>query len=211
MLISDVRCLVRRNGLRPTLAKVGRGISDTFQAREDLLVVRKPLDAIAGDFAGSALAIEDLTGDCLAALGELNRRRCEARADRRFADNVARGYRGFVARHRGAVVGFYWWIDRRIDPQHPHLEPLGLELGDDDAYGFDFFLAEEHRGEGNAIHFLHEVETRLRERGYRTLWGYVMSGNTGARWLYAMRGYEVTRKVEHVSPGRMRQGSGPSR
>ena len=90
----------------------------------------------------------------------------------------------------GELVGYYWWVDRRIDPATATSTATGSGSSwRRDVYGFDFFLLEEHRGGGNSVEFLHKVEKRLRDRGYGTLWGYVVAGNKPARWLYSMRGY----------------------
>ena len=80
---------------------------------------------------------------------------------------------------------------------------VGIALEDRDAYGFDFLLAEAHRGGGRSSEFLHHVESRLRELGYDRLWGYVRRTNTPARWLYAVRGYEVVRTLS-LRPGALR-------
>ena len=192
-LVSDIRCLARRDGVAATLRKVRGG----FQGHE-LIVLSKRLDEIAGITLDQRLSISDLAPSDLPALAEFNRRRCDTRATGRFATGIERGDRGFVARLDGEVAGYYWWADR----DHPHLERLGIRLPERDVYGFDFFLAEEHRGEGRAVEFLHGIETRLRDRGFATVWGYVRSDNRPARWLYSMRGYEPVRNVR-VGPGRM--------
>jgi GNAT superfamily N-acetyltransferase len=193
-LVSDIRCLARRNGLAATARKVGGG----FQGHE-LIVLSKRLDEIADITFDRSLSITDLAASDLPALAEFNRRRCDTRATGRFAAGLERGDHGFIARLDGAVAGYYWWAERH----HPHLDSLGIRLADRDVYGFDFFLAEEHRGEGRAVEFLHAIETRLAERGYERLWGYVRSDNRPARWLYSMRGYDSVSSV-HVRLGRMR-------
>lgn len=201
-LVSDVRCLARRDGLGPALRAVGAGIVDSVYARHDLLVLLKRLETIAPISFEPRMTIEELTPGGLPALARLNRDRCDTRADRRFAANLERRYHAFVAHAQGEPAGYHWWLDRRAEP-HPHLERLGIELREGDVYGFDFFLAERYRGDGRAVEFLHNVETRLAEGGYARLWGYVSSANTPARWLYSMRGYEVVRTV-HLRPGTMR-------
>jgi GNAT superfamily N-acetyltransferase len=193
-LASDIGCLVRREGVRPTLRKVREG----FQG-QDLIVVCKRLDEIGDITLGGRLAVSDLGESDLPALAELNRRRCDSRAGGRFAARLEGGNRGFVARADGEVVGYYWWADR----DHPHLDHLGIRLGDREVYGFDFFLAEAHRGEGRAVECLHAIETRLREHGFHTVCGYVRSDNRPARWLYSSRGYDSVGKV-HLRLGRMR-------
>jgi GNAT superfamily N-acetyltransferase len=193
-LASDIGCLVRRDGVRETVRRVGGGYR-----RGELLVLAKRLDEIHDISFDLPLHVEELGPAWLPALADLNRRRCDTRATARFAADIERGYRGFVASLDDSVVGYYWWIDG----DHPHLEPLGVDLGESDVYGFDFFLAEEHRGDGRAVAFLHAIETALRERGYTRLLGYVRADNRPARWLYSMRGYEVVKHV-HLRPGRMR-------
>ncbi len=167
--------------------------------RHELIVLRKRLDDIAPITFAGHLEVTDIEPDDLRDLAAFNRRRCDSRATARFAADRARGYAGFVGRLDGDVAGFYWWADH----DHPHLEPLGIRLDDRDVYGFDFYVAPEHRGDGHAVEFLHGIETRLRERGYDRVWGYVRSDNRPARWLYAMRGYESVGEV-HLRLGRMR-------
>jgi GNAT superfamily N-acetyltransferase len=181
-IASDIRCLGRRHGLVETARKVGGGLRG-----HDLIVLAKRLDEIAAITFDARLELSDLGAHDLPALGEFNARRCDTRATGRFSDRVAGGDRGFIARLDGEVVGYYWWTDR----DHPHLDRLGIRLAERDVYGFDFFLAEEHRGDGRAVEFLHGIETRLRDLGYARVWGYVRADNRPARWLYSMRGYEA--------------------
>jgi GNAT superfamily N-acetyltransferase len=193
-LASDVGCLIRRDGVRETVRRLGSGFR-----RGELLVLVKRLDDIHGIAFEAQLDVEELSPGWLPALAELNRRRCDTRATSRFAADLERGHRGFVASVDGRVVGYDWWADE----DHPHLRRLGVELRDGDVYGFDFFLAAEHRGDGRAVAFLHGIETALHERGYTRLWGYVRGDNRPARWLYSMRGYEVVKHVD-LKPGQMR-------
>jgi GNAT superfamily N-acetyltransferase len=198
---SDVRCLARTRGVRAALGAVARGVTDSY-ATDDLQVLVKPLDAIVPLAFSPRLRVEELGAESLPALAQLNRARCDTRADRRFARNLERRYHGFIAHENGSPAGYYWWLDAQAQ-DHDHLEQLGIRLGGTDVYGFDFFLAEDHRGEGRAVEFLHHVETRLRDRGYERLWGYVSERNTPARWLYSTRGYAVERTVRR-RPGAMR-------
>jgi ribosomal protein S18 acetylase RimI-like enzyme len=173
-------------------------VGEGFEGQE-LIVLCKRLDEIDDVAFGQRLTVSDLTESDLPALAEFNRRRCDTRATGRFATSLASGDRGFVARNDGEVAGYYWWTVR----DHPHLDHLGIRLAERDVYGFDYFLANEHRGEGRAVEFLHGIETRLRERGFDRVWGYVRSDNRPARWLYSSRGYDSVDKV-HLKLGRMR-------
>lgn len=169
-------------------------------AEKELLVLVKRLDDIAGGAPAPEVSLEDLDASALPALASFNRRRCATRATDRMAADLAAGRRGFVGRAGNEIAGYYWWVDAGTG--HPHLGRLGVGLGPRDVYGYDFFLAEEHRGGGRAGEFLYGVETALAGRGYETLWGYVRADNRPARWLYSVRGYEVTGSV-HVKPLRL--------
>jgi GNAT superfamily N-acetyltransferase len=187
----DIACLTRRDGLRPTARKV----AGTF-ARRELLVLAKDLGSIAPIAFAPRLALTDVGPDALPALDEFNRRRCDRRATARSAADLARGYHGFVAHDDGELAGYYWWTDG----PHPHVERLGVTLRDRDVYGYDFYLAPEHRGDGRATEFLYAIETALHDRGFGCLWGYVRADNRPARWLYSARGYEVVGHVHLRAP-----------
>jgi GNAT superfamily N-acetyltransferase len=187
-LARDIACLIRRDGVRATAHKLAGAVT-----RSELLVLVKRLDAIEPITFERRRTLSELGPDTLPALAELNRRRCDVRATARFAGDLERGYRGFVAHVDGQLAGYYWWGDRA----HPHLDHLGVTLRDGDAYGFDFFLAEDHRGDGRATEFLCAIDTALSELGYARVWGYVRGDNRPARWLYSTRGYEVVGHVHH--------------
>jgi GNAT superfamily N-acetyltransferase len=195
--VADLRCLHRRHGSLELLRKVaGRARSAAF-SREEIVVLRKDLRDVTEMEFSESLRIEELRPDDLPALFEFNRRRCDSKANARAVNDVRQGYRGYAGYVGDDLVGYYWWVDRQIEPRHRDIENYGLEIDLDDraVYGFDFFLLEEHRGGGNSVEFLHKVETRLRDLGYETLWGYVVADNRPARWLYSMRGYQPVRKV----------------
>ena len=195
--VADLRCLYRRHGARELLRKLIAKVRSAAHSREDVVVLRKDLRDVTEMEFSESLRIEELRSDDLPALFEFNRRRCDSKASARAVADVKRGYRGYAGYAGQELVGYYWWVDRAIEPLHRDVEHygLGIELDDRAVYGFDFFLLEEHRGGGNSLEFLHKVETRLRDLGYERLWGYVLADNKPARWLYSMRGYVPVRKV----------------
>jgi GNAT superfamily N-acetyltransferase len=193
-IAADVRCVARRRGLPEALRMVGQAAAETFYVRDEMLILRKDLDEIPSAPRQTRLRVESLDEADLPALSAFNRAACDARADRRFAAYLQRGYHGFIGHEGDEVAGYYWWVDGRT-PRHPHLAPLGIALEDRDVYGFEFLLGEAHRGGGRAAEFLHHVESRLRDLGYARLWGYVRKTNTAARWTYSVRGYEVVRTL----------------
>ena len=162
-------------------------------------MLRKELDAIAGARAVD-LRMEDLRADHLADLSVLNRRRGARGADSRFARYLQEGFEGFVGYRDDELVGYYWWVDSARGARFPDLreKQLGIELAEKDVYGSDFYLLDEHRGGGVAAAFLRHIETAIHDRGYARIWGYVVSENRPARWIYSTRGYEpmwtVTRR-----------------
>ncbi len=187
-----MRRYLRAHGVRDTAAAVLHKLRQLIYDEQRLIVIVKALDSIVVPARPGDLRLEDLQGRHLPELSELNRKRGQPEADRRFARYLRDGFHGFVAHRGGELVGYYWWVDRDVHTPFPDLRKklgLGIELGEGDVYGSDFFLLEEHRGGGIAADFLFKLETALRDRGYTQLWGYVVSGNRPARWIYSTRGY----------------------
>jgi GNAT superfamily N-acetyltransferase len=185
------RRFLRTHGARGTAAEIARRLGRLFGERERLIVLRKELDAITAA-RPTDLRMEDLRADHLADLGALNRRRGARDADSRFARYLQQGFEGFVGYRGEELVGYYWWVDSARGARFPDLreKQLGIGLGEKDVYGSDFFLLEEHRGGGVAAAFLWHIETAIHDRGFERLWGYVLSENRPARWIYRVRGYE---------------------
>jgi GNAT superfamily N-acetyltransferase len=198
--------MCRKHGFKGTLQRMGRSVLPALDSRVEKLVLVKTLDDALGRPFSDELRIQPLARDHFDALADLNRGRCLTRKDRRFADRLAKGYRGFVICSDGELAGYLWWIDKRIDTAHPEVVRLGIELDDQDVYTFDYYLAERHRGRGNALAAFHQIECALKDLGYRRIWGYVLSDNRPARWIYNVRGYQVIGQVTSYSGpiGRMR-------
>jgi GNAT superfamily N-acetyltransferase len=190
-VLSRFRRYLQAHGPRETAAAIWRRLRNLAYLNERLIVIVKDLDAVVEPWRHGDLRFEDLGAKHLPGLAELNRKRGRPHVDKRFARNVELGFHGFVAFQGEELIGYYWWVDRDVPTLYPDLRKLGLgiEMGDEDVYGSDFFLLEEHRGGGAAADFLFAVESSLRDRGYTQLWGYVVSGNRPARWIYSTRGY----------------------
>jgi GNAT superfamily N-acetyltransferase len=191
-MLVRIRLYIQAYGARAALAAVGRRLRRLLYLDQRFIVLLKQLDAIVESRRPGDLRVEDLEATHLPALSDLNRRRGRPQVDKRFATNVASGFRGFVAWRGDRLAGYYWWVDRDAPQLHPDLRALdlGIDLEDGDVYGTDFFLLEEFRGAGTAADFLCKIEKSLRDRGYRRLWGYVESDNRPAVWAYRSRGYE---------------------
>jgi GNAT superfamily N-acetyltransferase len=197
-LISRVRRYLRAHGARDTLRTALRRI---LADRERVIVLIKDLDAIVKPARAEHLVVEDIDASRLADLSRLNLAREQPYADRRFAGYVHSGFHGFVAYIDGQAIGYYWWVGRDGADSFPDLserEGLGIEVGEDEAYGSDFFVLEEHRGGGTAGEFLYKIESSLHDRGFTRLWGYVVSDNRAARWTYSTRGYEPMWMVDRT-------------
>lgn len=181
------------NGLRKTVLAIGRTLRRRLYSDERLIVIIKDLaDPIVEPYHAGDLRFEDLGAQHLAGLSQLNHKRGSPEVDKRFERYVSSGFHGFVAYSGEELVGYYWWVDADVRTLYPDLRKLGLgiELGPGDVYGSDFYVLEEHRGGGVAADFLFHVESALRDRGYSKIWGYVVSDNRPARWVYSTRGYK---------------------
>ena len=161
-------------------------------------MLRKDLRSITEMEFSESLRIEELEASDLPALFEFNRRRCDSKANgRAVADVEQRLPRATPATSAASSWATTGGWTAGSSPGTATSSATGSRSSSTIAavYGFDFFLLEEHRGGGNSVEFLHKVETRLRDLGYETLWGYVVADNKPARWLYSMCGYEPVRRV----------------
>ncbi|HXM86273.1 MAG TPA: GNAT family N-acetyltransferase [Solirubrobacteraceae bacterium] len=190
-MLTKLSRYLREHGARETAVAVARRFWHAVYTQESLIVIVRKLDSIVEPWRDEGLRLEDLGSQHLPALAELNRKRAQPDADRRFASYVRQGFHGFVGYREDELVGYYWWVDRDVPTLFPDLRKLGLgiELGAGDVYGSDFYVLDEHRGGGLAADFLFKVESGLRDRGFERLWGYVVSTNRPARWIYSTRGY----------------------
>lgn len=197
-MIARLRRNFREWGAGGALAHLLRQAREGF-VREEVIALLKDLDAIVAPRRPQGLVVEDLGGRHLPELSEVNRKRGARYADRYFATSIAKGFHGFVARKGSELIGYYWWTDRDADPPHPDMWLMGegFALDPGDVYGSSLFLLEEHRGGGAAGEFLCAIETDLRDRGYKRIWGYVDKTNRPARWLYSTRGYRPMWSVVH--------------
>jgi hypothetical protein len=197
LTVANLRCRLERDGVWALLAKIAHALRSRLYCTERVVVMSKDLTTITDMTFDEAVQIEEFGDRHLDAMAEFNRRRCNTSADARAVAALERGYRGFVGFVGDELVGYYWWVDGEIEPSHKDIERYGLdiELQPGEVYGYDFFLLEQHRGDGKAMEFLYKVESGLRDLGYRTLWGYVVTENKPARWLYGLRGYKPVRTV----------------
>jgi GNAT superfamily N-acetyltransferase len=209
-LLSDFRCMARKLGFWRTVHKLAvsmlRRIVAVVSPRDAELVLVKDLTKAAytaGDGRDLGTSgreqrwrIEPLQENHCAALLRMHEDACSLRQGRRVLSNVRSGYRGFVVNLDGEAIGYFWWIDKRIAPQHPHLVRYEIDLGSDEAYCFQYFIAPDYRGEGLANDVLASIEAELHQLGYKRLWGYVESVNLPARWLYSVTGWDTVRAIQ---------------
>jgi len=88
-------------------------------------------------------------------------------------------------------------VNNKIDPAitHPCVLRFDLDLKEDEVYGFDYFIAPQYRGHGNAVEFLSMIHYELKKLEYNRMWGFVAADNTPAKWLYNITGYKVIKRI----------------
>ena len=187
----------RSDGWRATSRHVAQRLWQEVYTEQTLYVLSIDLTSIVTPARHGRVRLKDLEPDDLPALRELNRRRGDLRADARFQTDLRTGYRAFIGLVDDQPIGHYWWSDYRLATPHYDIADYGLEiaLGEGDTYGSNLYVDPGSRRGGVATDFLYQIESTLRDRGYRQIWGYVVADNQPARWLYGARGYEPRWKV----------------
>jgi GNAT superfamily N-acetyltransferase len=156
-------------------------------AKTDEIILRKELD---GDepTANGAIRLEEAGAHHLPLLADFNRRQCNTSRTDRFAAGLADGRRALLGFRDDELIGYFWWHDATVDGCY--LSRFGVDLAADEVYGYDLFIAPEHRGRGTPVQFVAGVEAELARRGYRRLYGFVDRANVPARWLWTTSGHE---------------------
>lgn len=180
--------LLREAGPKAAFASL-RGIARSqVYATTDEIILRKDLDP--AEPATNGIRFEDADARHLAALAEFNRRQSSPQRTARFASGLANGRRAILGFRGDELIGYFWWHDASQTGKGFYLARYGLELGDDEVYGYDLFIAPEHRGRGTPVAFVTGVESRLARMGYRRMYGFVDRANVPARWLWQTCGHE---------------------
>jgi GNAT superfamily N-acetyltransferase len=177
----------RRDGPRATAVRVLTWLAGRIYRREDHLILSIP--------SPDDLPFPVETGLEVRSLAERDIGTLRALTGNHVVKYLRGGYPAFIASLAGKPIGCFWWVDTEIDADHPDLVLHDIELGEAEAYGFYFFVAEDHRGGGVATEFLSRVLLELRQLGYSNVQGFVAANNRPARWLFSLVGFEVTRKV----------------
>lgn len=138
--------------------------------------------------------LDDLTGPLFQAL--LGHAESDEQRDKWLHGYARNGYHVLLALRDGEPIGSMWWVDASIPAArtHPHLQRFAIDLGEREAYLFDFFIRPEFRGGGHANEFLAGIEEALARRGTERIFGCVDVENKQARWLYNLCGWEDLRE-----------------
>jgi len=108
--------------------------------------------------------------------------------------------KGFIAELKGEIIGYIWWGNDTMKSDVSDIAfkfyAKEIKLNATDAYGFDFFIDRQYRGNGHAIEFMTNFFSLLHSLGYERTFGYVASDNLPARWIYELVGYKGIRKVK---------------
>jgi GNAT superfamily N-acetyltransferase len=61
---------------------------------------------------------------------------------------------------------------------------LGITCSDKDAYAFDMYISPAHRGENLAGPLQRLLQAKLKEEGWRKVYGYYWDDNLPALWMH---------------------------
>jgi GNAT superfamily N-acetyltransferase len=190
VIARDVWCLLRAKGPKAALAYLRDIARSQLYLTTDEIILRKELDASEAS-AHHSIQLEEAETHHLPLLAEFNRRQCNTSRTHRFARGLTDGKRALLGFRDGELIGYIWWHDATQCADGFYLSRFGVHLGEGEVYGYDLFIAPEHRGRGTPVAFVAGVEAELARRGYRRMYGFVDGRNVPARWLWTTSGHEA--------------------
>ncbi len=173
-------------------------VSKIFYTNVDLVMSLSLLEAKNSNCKGKLVIIPVDENNTPVLREFCGNNKCSLRNTRMLNSYLRNKFNGYVATIDSKIIGYFWWVDNHLPRRqnHPHIVRCGLNLKDNEAYTFDFFIAPEHRGGGNAVAFLSKVHRKLKAMGFQRIYGQVSADNKPARWLYKLNGYKELRQVK---------------
>jgi GNAT superfamily N-acetyltransferase len=166
-------------------------------AQHDVVLLVKTLDTIPPPMTGRPLRVEIADSRHIALMVELMSKHLGWDLSQLFTTRMASGAGALLAFLGDELIGYLWWADSEAIARVEPLLPIryGIRLEAHDVYGFDLFVAPEHRGEGTATWFVASAETEFKRLGYERMQSYAVSSNRPARWLFAISGHETAERL----------------
>jgi GNAT superfamily N-acetyltransferase len=193
--LRKLRALYDEGGARHVARKLVTHLGSRLYRDEDHVVILKHLEDPRPRIAHSDIEVRAAGAGDIAALQEFYRRHQPARIRRYARSYLRRGYPAYLAFRDGRLIGFFWWVDAKIDARHPDVLLHELELRPRDTYAFAYFVAPEHRGSNTATAFTAAILDALRDAGYERVWGWTRADNRPARWHFRVAGFQEERRV----------------
>jgi GNAT superfamily N-acetyltransferase len=194
LIAHDICSSLRRQGPHAALATLRHIARHRLYVRLDELIVARELGQDHPAPARCGVRVEAAEPRHLPVLAEFHRARCLTRRTALFGSAMAEGVRGMLGFVGDELVGYMWWLDARQAADGSYLSRFDIPLRPDDVFGYNLFIAPDHRGGGTAVAFLDHAEAELARHGYRRMIGTVHTANLPARWLHETRGYEVLQR-----------------
>jgi GNAT superfamily N-acetyltransferase len=186
----DIARYWREQGAKAALAYLRVIVRAQLYLDSDEIVISKDLPPVDPAATGT-IQLEGAQAHHLPMLAEFNRRQSNATRTHRFEAGLAEGKRALLGFRDGTLIGYIWWQDAAKTATPCYLARFGVGLAEGEVYGYDLFIAPEHRGRGTPAAFVGAVEAELVRLGYRRMYGFVDAFNTPARWLWTTSGYKV--------------------
>ena len=187
----------REQGPRAALTYVWKIARAQVYLEQDEIVVHKDF-ARDDPPAPGPVRLEEAQPHHLPMLAEFNRRQANAMRTHRFEAGFAEGKRALVGFRGDELIGYFWFQDASVRSGDCYISRYGIRLGEGEVYGYDLFIAPEHRGRGIPAAFVAGLEAALVRLGYHRMYGFIDAFNTPARWLWTTSGYTVvTRRHTH--------------
>jgi GNAT superfamily N-acetyltransferase len=202
-LANKLRSHLRDHGLAATACKISGaafrlGSRAVYRNHVEILL-ECDLSLSMPDVSSHGLVVREFVNDDVNALREciqLHNVHPDYALER-LAYNLGHGYRAAVGTLDGRIIAYGWLVGQ--GKSHPAQRLHNIQVGADELFSCDLFVAPRHRKNNMAFEFLVQAQCVGRELGVKRIVTSILETNRRSLWVHHLAGYrEICRHRVHT-------------
>ncbi len=108
------------------------------------------------------------------------------------------GYEGIIILKSKQVLGYMWYTNLKNRIVHPDITFMQIAMDPESVYIFDLLICKELRGANFSTNFLNNGLFHLKQKGYKTAYGYYSADNFSSLWLHRTLGFTESPHIKRI-------------